>query len=832
MFYEAIYTRCGRGIDLEKNGQPEIGDGFHVYSCSNEIFEDVEIDMRYLNKEIQAKPFFSDPDFMDDAYIYHTPRVGAHFFVNFHPIPFDPNVEGNFAKRRGNTINQVLIGDFSGVYPFELFNDAAVWNAKGRGEAYYYETAPSPIAARTDVEMAPGQYTSDDIRNFISDGRKDALKRAIVFLIDQASVNETDKKYLVIYDDSTRNIELWISAIESAFSPRIASNISFATRMDSFINRNRIKTDEMVVTANDKRGLSFRSQIVGVVKVDKANAALATRVAQNSPFVLLDGTKKTVDYAGNINDTYFDLITSFGDEHISFLREFVQTFDIKTPSSELFTLYKCYKGLVEEEIDLDKYANIIERLSRYQAVNSDMLAGLYNQAKDKLDKLLEKDISGAVTVMNWLRNISKVVGDEGFEQTLEDKISHVIKYSLFVNSELETADRLWSFVKVSQFGKKMAETVTNQDIIAEHAIDIARGPGDKAKQIADIYIDACKVLGKSNSESNILIAENCAIACSTNNEDDAMNQVASKLDTLNGDNSQKFWIEIAKKNNTQLALFIVNYLVNSDKKITASEKNITEFCKTLHAEGYSSAIIPAIRQYINVTASFEELIGFLKRTESMPYISEKDIPMLYKSVDDKLDISLNGTVNAAKAIQDNRPTRYAFPNSAHIMALYLIGSKKKNADISEELSSYSKQGFPSINNTEYQSALITNVLRSNLNDKELVFVLKRILTQPESYYKTLVNVILASPSTYKGYWNRIMSLTVKIKDSDLQKAIYNELAKLLADTNQSKKTIGVLGGYITDDKAYEFFNHASHKATEIIDAKPKTKGLFGLFRKK
>ena len=61
----------------------------------------------------------------------------------------------------------------------------------------------------------------------------------MAFLLSQYSLPTENRKYLVIQDEDAAKIELWIAAIQSAFSPRMASGLPFATRLDKFTNTNK-----------------------------------------------------------------------------------------------------------------------------------------------------------------------------------------------------------------------------------------------------------------------------------------------------------------------------------------------------------------------------------------------------------------------------------------------------------------------------------------------------------------------------------------------------------------------------------------------------------------
>ena len=171
MYSELIYTRCRQGIDILKGGRTIASDGFKVYSCSDNIINDDIVDLPFLFNVAQGKQTYADPSFMDDAYLFISPDKGKSMTVNFHPIPFDRTATGDYSHRPGNFINQVYVGDFHDFYPYELFGSSYAWDAKERGEAFYYNTPPTALPVRNNIDDAAGSILQDDIAAFVADGR-------------------------------------------------------------------------------------------------------------------------------------------------------------------------------------------------------------------------------------------------------------------------------------------------------------------------------------------------------------------------------------------------------------------------------------------------------------------------------------------------------------------------------------------------------------------------------------------------------------------------------------------------------------------------------------
>ena len=397
MFYELIYTRCGSGIDILKKGHQQTGEGFKVYSCSPEILEDGKLDLHFFENTAKSKQSFSVPGFMEDAYLYCVPECGSSFLVNFHPVPFDAKAEGGFTKRPGNFVNQVFAGDFSCRYPFELFREEKLWDAKTRGEAYYYENPPAPLVAR-DISSPSGVYV-ENIAAFIKDDREEALAKAVGFLLAQYAKEPENRKYVVIRDDNAEKIEMWVAAILSAFSPRLASKIPFATRMDKFacVNEYTVDASGAYQTAKNlqdpKQSRRWRAMIVGADARDRANIGAARAIA-NSPFVLLDGKEKKALFDADTSHGYFSFISRFDEEHMRFCREFLQSFDLPLPGNDVLRLYEAFAVLAKPNPLLaKKMLAAFETLGKYRSADKKALHLICANILGTVVKFMQDDIS-------------------------------------------------------------------------------------------------------------------------------------------------------------------------------------------------------------------------------------------------------------------------------------------------------------------------------------------------------------------------------------------------------------------------------------------------------
>ena len=163
------------------------------------------------------------------------------------------------------------------------------------------------------------------------------------------------------------------------------------------------------------------------------------------------------------------------------------------------------------------------------------------------------------------------------------------------------------------------------------------------------------------------------------------------------------------------------------------------------------------------------------------------------------------------------------------MGLDAIINKSRKEELSEQLSSFVKQGFPSINNAEFINEFTTSIIKAKLTDKEAVFLLKRIVLQPDTYFKAFLIETNSLISKNGDLWGLAISVASNIKDDDLKQKANTVLSTTLLECNQSIKAINKLEDYVDDD-AYDFYSKAAKKAIMTLNDKPK-KGLFGFFKK-
>jgi len=825
MFNELIYTRCRQGIDITQKGRQITSDGYKVYSCTHAIMNEGETDLQFLMNAAQAKQPYNDPDFMDDAYLFYVPDVGKHFLVNFHPIPFDANAQGDYSHRPGNFVNHALFGDFSKIYPYKMFQDDNIWNAKTKGEAYFYENPPAAdgLPERGDIVDPPGKYKFEDIGAFIADGRQEALAKAVAFLIAQYNEEPEKRKFLVIKDDSSKNIELWIAAIECAFSPRIASVIPFATRMDKFVSINRytvkmgIYQPQMnLQDPNHKQ--RYRAMIIGLDERDKANAS-TLRPLPNSPFVLLDGKQKQLAYECNIQNGYYQLITKFDGEHKKFCEWFLQAFNVVKPGSEILNLYEIYAALNKPSLpDTGTLANILDRLNNYSPADKSKDASVikaspiydtYKRVNVDVSRLLQDEFPSALNIINWMLSASEYVGDTGAKQRLTDIICKTFANIIISKTDNATKSSYWTKIQHTGFKDDAARAISNIN-----TINNTFTPADAATFIV-IYLEACTLTGNTEKQGLVEIVRNGIIICCRNNDQNSFHEIISNLSRIKKINEQTIAFALLKGVDKKTGEFIIMYIIDHDNNILASDKSALSFCEKLEKEGNGSLADSILMKRIEKLNKPSEMADFIKTIQNKNFIDKIDkatLAKVFESIDAKISALKDNILPLVDLLQTQKPDGAKCINSAHFLALNLFsGSFKKKSPV-EVFKDLKSQGFPTITDENYIDKFIESLLKINLLEEEQDFIFDFMFHTPKEYRLAYLKKIVCAASKHKDKWNALINFISDGKN----KQINDDIVRILVDSEQNEKSIIALGNLIRFDESRKEYKSIADKAIEII----------------
>ena len=770
MFYELIYTRCKNGVDVLHNGAPMSNEGYKVYSCSPEIYEyGGLVDMNLLINAAQSEQSYRDSQtdkFMDEAYLYYAPDHGENFLINFHPVPFDPTREGNYTKKPGNFLNQILIGDFSKFYAWQYFGDSAVWNAKQHDEPYYYASNPSPLKPR---EITPsGKYSFDAIRKFIADGRKELLKKSVALLISQYSLDPAERKYLIIQDSSTENIELWIAAIECAFSPRISAGIPFATRLDKYASVNPYtvkngKFQTMINYQDPEQSLRYRAMIVGVNTQDEANND-TIRVLAASQFVLLDGVnmKTSFEPAVDIDSGYFDLTTRFDDEQKSFCMDMLQHMEINAPVVDLPALYEAFKAFRNvPALTIGELMAHIKFMSKYEFADVKPVREVYNSVKSNIDSIFSKNFASSLDVIKWIKNTAAKTEDTTIDEFLA---SHVISF-------------------------------------AKSAVKKFQDSG-KAVNFYGTYVKVLEEIGRKVARDDVLpVMSECVRVCAMSKSREGM----KGLFDVSGD------VDMMLDAGKDYAKFTIDSIAGFKPEIFSSFEKTTNFCDVLHSKGMSEPSADLIRKTFRTIDNTKELAKFVQWISACDYINADDKARLFDSLDNKVEYG--DSLTLPNEINKYRPDGVKCVRTANVLGMYLmkkaVGEKLEN--FVQRLQKFDEQGFPCmLNDQDFIDDFSRTFVRirygkEDATARDYMFGLLFKKGTPREFLAGVVRELIANTDDYEVKWNFL--LRYASDDREARELAFDAIADEILSYGNAKKQLKRLGSLTSrkNPKASLFF---------------------------
>ncbi len=376
MLNQIIYTRCLPHRDLTKKGLVVRKEGFGVFAMSQDLITNHPVsDCNFLQNRLALRngakentdPRATVAIGLFNSYDYvalPSSDVYAVIFEVAQPLCKEQRKSG-IGHRDGNYIKQCLVGNPDG-YPFEWFG-ASVWDAylKSQNDYYLEDPKAEPPWINAVEEMVPhGSYiTVDKVRQFVSEGRTDAVKAGIWFLIKEYSKPEEKRKILFI-KDVPENVELWIAAIEYAFSIEMAKKITFTT------NETNLNTNfkETVFYYTDKDGNYSKecnnsveqtrhpyNMIVGYHPKDRFCSDV--RQTPTSDFVIIDGTTKIAKIVpdDSIRSPYYSAAVQYNEDIMDFTGVVLPSLPITTITDKIPELYDAYEYLLDSAHKAEKW---------------------------------------------------------------------------------------------------------------------------------------------------------------------------------------------------------------------------------------------------------------------------------------------------------------------------------------------------------------------------------------------------------------------------------------------------------------------------------------------
>ncbi|SCW45816.1 hypothetical protein SAMN02910456_01221 [Ruminococcaceae bacterium YRB3002] len=823
MYSELIYTRCGEGIDILKGGTPIKNSGFKVYSCSREISEDGFADIQFLFAMAQSKESYSDPSFMDDAYLYYVPDIGAKCFLDFHPIPFDRNATGDYSHRPGNFINQIFLGSYHDFYPYELFGCESVWDAKKRGEAFYYENAPVPLMRRDHLERDSGYLGYQEIASFVADGRREALMSAVAFIISQYSLKPEERKYLVIRDADSRLIELWIAAIENAFSPRMASGLSFATRLDKFVNANKYTVNlngqyqTQINLQNPNQKVRFRAMIVGVDERDKNNAAMVKPIP-NAPYVVLDGKTKTLSVSMDISNPYYRYATSYDEGHKYLCREFMQMVDISSPSGGVLDLYNSFIGIsrFRSSKSIRDLIPAITILGKYKLIRTSHLVKLYNDVKQGMPGLLKEDPVESFVVMNWLERISCIVGDNSIRDDFRESICRAYADNVYTSPGSGSTRALHDSVVKSSYVHDTAAYITSQKTVASYYNTLCSYRANDWIAFSELFVESKKILKDNSIGSVSIILQQSINSLYASGDMQSAAKVALLYNSVNpGQVLDILFSEASKSPDQNYASFLIRLICRISPDAIASSKNLENFYRHLQKYNMSdlfSVVLEVKADSLSRPQDMERFVDWILGCRELAGVS---LASTVKTIDAKMVLSNKEFRSLAAKIQSCRPEGVICINSAHIFAIDVLDDRRRVNEWTTIFNSLVQQWFPSIKDESYADRLAKKVCSQGL-PQEVFRIIMSAASQSPLYSAKIVNEAFRSiGSKQDSVIGEILEIAVQTNS----KVLFDALVSACADIKQFDRGMIFISGTVRSEPARQYFAIVEREARSIHDQK-------------
>lgn len=452
MLNQVIYTRCSPARDLKNKGQVRRDrDGFGVFSISSELFSDQRISGFDVLLNRLATPNGSNaaaPIGLFQSYEYNmvSPGVYALSFETARPLCEIPRANGK-THRGGTFIKQCLIGEIEG-YPAEWFG-ASVWDAHQKSENdYYLDADPAtdpPFLPQVSSVPSGGTVDVQCVREFVNDGRAEAVKASIWFLLQEFRKPEEERKVLLI-KDVPENVEKWIAAIEYGFSASMAREITFTTNCSALDD---VQRNKVLFYYTDNAGHFYPSMkstsqtrhpyymIAGYHPKDNTCSSVRQLAASN--FVLLDGTTKTIAVQpdGTVCMKYYSAAIRYDEDIQYFCSTVLPGLPLHGLTDKLPELFDSYKYLLDPGHKSDKWEynetirNLEVLLQFGHPDSSDLNSRLINGCVNAYRRFAKDDEANRYLLLKSMWSLAKDAGGERditgcIADILSDKLNHLI----------------------------------------------------------------------------------------------------------------------------------------------------------------------------------------------------------------------------------------------------------------------------------------------------------------------------------------------------------------------------------------------------------------------
>ena len=551
MLDQLVYTRCSPHRELKNGGQVVRADGFGVFSMSEELLSNKKIssyDFLQGRLAIQngAKENSQVGLFNSYEYLMVAPGVYALTFEVARPLCKIPRANGK-SHRSGTYIKQCLLGEIKG-YPFEWFG-ASAWDAHKKSENdYYLDSDPNPVPAflpQTDSVPVNGYINTAQVKAFIDDGRAEAVKAGIWFLLREFEKPEAERKVLVI-KDTPDNVELWIAAIECGFSASMAQKITFAT------NRSKLSTqsDRALFYYTDEAGRFYpmlnRSvaqirhpycMIVGFHPKDDFCSNL--RQMSTSNFVILDGTTKTTGFQPDkeVCKPYYTAVTQCNEDIQDFCKVVLPSIPVNGLVNNLPELYDAYKYLLDSnhKSEVWNYSDAANNMDTFMQYGMPTAAAirvyLIDECLSCYPRFCVEDERNGYKFLKYMWSLAQATGKE---HDVTGCIAKIVSDELATINDGSNIIRTWNSLKninaVSMLQPALPELFSDERL-SVYIKQLKGCDAASAKTVSDMFMWMLSVnqYGITYvSQSNVRFTFSCMTIIAMMNDQKCMNEVLNQ----------------------------------------------------------------------------------------------------------------------------------------------------------------------------------------------------------------------------------------------------------------------------------------------------------------
>lgn len=601
MLNQLIYTRCMPHRELKNKGQVVRADGFGVFSLSQGMINNPPVsnfDFLQTRLAVQngAKETSAVGLFNSYEYVALGADVYAFSFEVARPHCKEPRKNGQ-GHRTGTYIKQCFVG-VTKDYPFMWFG-ASAWNAHLKSENDYYldedpNAVPELLQPIKDIPNG-GYITIDKVKAFVNDGRVEAVKAGIWFLLQEYAKPEYERKVLLI-KDIPENVELWIAAMEYAFSPEMARTITFST------NKTKLgtQTDSILFYYTDESGKFYPmlnrsisqvrhpyNMIVGYHPKDTFCASVKQMPTSN--FVMIDGTTKTASFSPDesVRTAYYSAVVRYDADIMDFCSIVLPSLPLTSINDKIPELYDAYKYILDSNHKVEKWnykdaINALCTFTQFGLPNNDALnMYILDEGLRRYQKFADEDEKNNFALLKVMWDISIVIKrNREVTGCIADRLSVGMMNLKGAGSALSATWNAVKMAKVQSIVWPALKDLFNDADLGSYSIQFDVASADSICTIMEMYFEA---LSRERNGMNSILENNekyqfvCMSLISLIDHENALRSV---LNGINGSSDLVNAVALSvsqcleKHNPSKTAVWW-------DAIIELSGGNVIELCRTL-----------------------------------------------------------------------------------------------------------------------------------------------------------------------------------------------------------------------------------------------------------